>query len=279
MSLTLERDPVTVAELVAAISDQRRGTVPPPKHEKAMPGGDAESDSATTAMVLGAHPGAGSSVVALALAEAAARRDAADGSAPVRLVDAAPQATSGLICAAERELGVDPSGWRIGFRGEVEIHRITAAVESSEHLPELATFESDRLVVDAGRPFSELLAAPNPIAALVHRVPLVLVCRATVPGVRRAERVVADLPGRPVVVGVGARRWPGPVRATFGPLLSAAHDAGRVALMPADVRLEINGIDADPLPKALTAAAMRLLDLIWPPALQTASTKPTKGRA
>jgi len=89
-----------------------------------------------------------------------------------------------------------------------------------------------------------------------------LVCRVTVPGVRRAELALGDLPGRPVVVAVGARRLPGQVQGSFGPLLRAAYDGGRVALLPADRRLEVNGIDARPLPKAFATAASRLLDLI-----------------
>jgi len=263
VSLTVERDPVTVAELVAAITDQRRGDAvqlvrQPVEHAEVGP------EPASIVVVLGAHPGAGASAVALALADAAARRAAGSGRALVRLVDAAPHQSSGLICAAERELGADPSGWRVGFRGEVEIHRPLANVASPIELPGLAAFASGRLVVDAGWPIRELLVRSNSVGCLLSSASLVLVCRATVPGVRRAESALADLPDHAVVVGVGARRWPGPVRASFGPLLHVAHEAGRVVLVPADRHLEINGIDAQPLPKAFAAAAAQLLDLIWP---------------
>lgn len=263
MSLTAERDPVTVAELVAAITEQRRADAAQPvrqpvEHDEAGP------VLASSVVVLGAHPGAGASAVALALADAAARREPGDGHAPVRLVDAAPQRSSGLVCAAERELGADPSGWRIGWRGGVEIHRPLATVASPVELTGLAAFASGWLVVDAGWSLDELRATPNPVTAALAGGVLVLVCRATIPGVRRAERVLADLPGHPMVVGVGARRWPGQVRATFGPLLTQAFEAGRCLLIPADRRLEVNGIDAQPLPKAFVAAASRLLDLVWP---------------
>ena len=119
-------------------------------------------------------------------------------------------------------------------------------------------------MVDAGWPIRDLLVSPSPVVSLLTSASLVLVCRSTVPGVRRAELALGDLPGRPVVVAVGARRWPGEVQASFGPLLREAYDAGRVALVSADRRLEVNGVDAPPLPKAFDAAATRLLDLIWP---------------
>ena len=61
--------------------------------------------------------------MAVATADALAQRDTGERHGLVRLVDAAPQETSGLICAADRELGVDHTGWRIGRRGVVEVHR------------------------------------------------------------------------------------------------------------------------------------------------------------
>jgi len=201
--------------------------------------------------------------VAVAIADAlGARSETGASDALVRLVDAAPPETSGLICAADRELGVDHTGWRIARRGVVEVHRPVGGVLEPHQLSGLAALDSGWLVVDAGWPIRGLLVSPNPVGSLLTSASLVLVCRVTVPGVRRAELALGDLPGRPVVVAVGARRLPGQVQGSFGPFLRAAYDGGRVALLPADRRLAVNGIDARPLPKAFAAAATRLLDLL-----------------
>ena len=265
MTTTVNRAPVTVAELVAAIDEQRRGTATEPQPASEFVAcARAVPPNASTLLVLGAHPGAGASSVAVAIADALAQREKGASHGLVRLVDAAPQETSGLICAADRELGIDQNGWRIGRRGLVEVHRPGGTLSQPHDLPSLAAFDSGWLVVDAGWPIRDLLVNPSPVVSLLTSASLVLVCRSTVPGVRRAEIALSDLPGRPVVVAVGARRWPGQVRASFGPLLREAYDAGRVALIPADRRLEVNGIEAPPLPKAFAAAVTRLLDLIWP---------------
>lgn len=272
MSLTATGPPVTVAELVATIDQQRHGSPSPPLRKGlAQPPVHANGASARARVliVVGAHPGAGASTVALALADATALRDL-DGDAAVRLVDTAPYEASGLICAAERELGPGPGGWLVGRRGRVEIHRPGASMASTLDLPAVAPSHAGRLVVDGGGPLPDLQAWPlEAISRLLPHASLVVVCRSTIPGVRRAERVLADLarrrgPRRPIVVGVGGRRWPGPVRATFGPCMTRAHENGRIVLFPADRRLEVNGIDADPLPRSVTAAAVRLLDLVWP---------------
>lgn len=283
MSLTAERSPVTVAELVAALDQQRHSSAAPPVREHlALPPVQLDEGPARmqALLVVGAHPGAGASTVALALADAIALGGPV-GQAAVRLVELAPHEASGLICAAERELGSGPGGWHVGRRGEVEIYRAGASVASPVDLPELGVLESGRFVVDTGWPLHGIWAQqPEAITRLVPHATVIVVCLATVPGVRRAERVLADLArraeqGRPVVVGVGARRWPGAARATFGPCLTEAHDDGRAVLVPADRRLEVNGLDADPLPKAVTASAARLLELVWPAADSRA--RPRRG--
>lgn len=283
MNLTAQSSPVTVAELVAALDQQRHSSAAPPVRKNlALPPVQLDEGPARiqALLVVGAHPGAGTSTVALALADAIAL-GGPDGHAAVRLVEIAPHKASGLICAAERELGAGPGGWQIGRRGQVEIYRAGASGASPVGIPELGAFENGRLVVDAGCQRSELRAAPpDVITRLLPHATVVVVCRATVPGVRRAERVVADLvrrtgSRRPVVVGVGARRWPGAARATFGPCLTEAHEDSRVVLVPSDRRLEVNGIDVDPLPKAVTAAATRLLELVWPAADSPA--RPRRG--
>ena len=267
MTVTATPAPVTVAELVAALTDQRRETSSPPLRERYRGTGSlgpAEGDVVATVVVLGAHPGAGASSVAIALAGALAEREAGDLSGRVRLVDAATPETSGLICAADRELGTDPTGWRVGSRQGIEVHRPPRALSNPADVPAMASLESGWLVVDAGWSIRDLVAGVNTISPLLSTARVVLVCRATVPGVRRAELALAHLATPPLVVAVGARRWPGEVQASFGPSLRQAREAGRVVLVPADRRLELTGIDAQSLPRTLTAAAAQLLDLLWP---------------
>ena len=89
---------------------------------------------------------------------------------------------------------------------------------------------------------------------------VVLVCRATVPGVRQTEQLLAALPGRPpLIAAVGAAKWPGVVTASCGPLLRAAREAGRLVSVPFDRQLDVTGLTAAPLSKPLTTAGRALV--------------------
>lgn len=278
MTLTATRPGVTVAELVAALVDQRQQEVTGRAEGEVGP---AEVSGATTAtpahgevptvVVVGAHAGAGASSVAVALADVLAACETRAGlsgesgrSGGVCLVDAAPPESSGLICAAEHELGVDGSGWRVGSRRGVELRRPVRAVASPAEIPDLSPFAAGCLVVDAGWPLRDLVTGANPISPLLASARVVLVCRATIPGVRRAELALGYLPTCAVVVAVGARRLPPEVQASFGARLRTAYAAGRVVLAPSDRRMERIGVDSEPVPKAITAAGVRVLDLLWP---------------
>lgn len=74
-------------------------------------------------LVLAAHAGAGASTVSLAIADAAAAAGRA-----VHLIDDSQESRSGLVAAADAELGLDSSGgWRRGSRSGVTIdHRASA---------------------------------------------------------------------------------------------------------------------------------------------------------
>ena len=89
----------------------------------------------------------------------------------------------------------------------------------------------------------------------------VLVTRATVPGVLRAERALADRPADAIAV-VGASKWPAAARACFGPQLKALDAQKRTVFFPSESELEINGLSAEPLPASTARAARRLLDLL-----------------
>ena len=274
MTTTADRASVTLAELVQAISVQRQAYV---TDQPTVPSQQCEPSArqASSVLVVGAHPGAGASSVAVAIADALAGRTSGQA---VHLVDGAPQDTSGLICAAGHELGVTSSGWRAGRRGAVEVHRPDETLLQPNELPDLPTFGAESVVVDAGWPLRELLTRSSCVASMLRTATSVLVWRATVPGVRRAEAALRDLSARhgavPVLVAVGARRLPGEVRASFGPLLGTAYEAGRVVLFPAVRRLEVSGVEAHPLPDAVAVAATSLLDLIVP----ATATDPSRSR-
>ena len=120
--------------------------------------------------------------------------------------------------------------------------------------------------------------SPSPLWPPGEGTELLIVCRATIPGVRHAELALAALPGNPFVVGVGARRWPTPVTAAVGPRLGRAMSQGRVGLIPADRCLELNGIDTETFAKPVAAAATQLTELIWPGLSGTPTNRTTKGR-
>jgi hypothetical protein len=111
--------------------------------------------------------------VALALAEAAADPQEPVQSSTVRLVDLASHEASGLIEAAEPELGVDGRGWQVGLRGRVRILRPTI-----EPIPRcLASVCPDQtgwVVVEAARPASE----PGTLPGVFADAAVVLACRA-----------------------------------------------------------------------------------------------------
>lgn len=265
---------LSVAEIQAALRDllvRPPGTVAPGvacgEDAVQLPGGgvgrssaplsvpvEASGDGAWVAVV-GAHAGAGASTVALALADVLAER----GRERCHLVETAPMPLSGLIAAARTELGMDDSGhWRRGTRGPVTLDRRAddgPVAPWPSALPEPARVHVLDLGVPAGRPDeAELLARAGAT---------VLVCRATVPGVRAAAAEVLRWAAPPtVLVSVGARGWPGPVRAVAGPVLSLLRRTDRVVDVPLARRLTVVGPTGDPLPHPVLKAAQRASALL-----------------
>lgn len=205
-------------------------------------------------VVLAAHPGAGASTVALVLAEAVAgtgRR--------AHLVEFAPPARSGLLTAATAELGRDGSGgWRRGTRGDVVIDRPLEDPDGELSWPQVPAGERETVtVVDLGTYDAGLLDGPGWADAA-----LLVVCRATVPGLRRAEQTLHRL-GRPAPVAVlGPARWPGPVRSSAGARLAERRRAGLVVAVPLDRALELTGVCREPLSRRLAASGRALLALM-----------------
>jgi len=266
--------PVSVAELQAALQSARRGdfagqnqpptrlmsvstsvlpVTSPERDSGGSVGGSARSggrSSGTSVLVCAGHAGAGASTIALLVADSLT----ALGNG-TRLVECAPPARSAVAAATDTELGVDPTGWRWGRRGTYDIFR------SADTCPDFAPGGADELVVvDAGSPVEDVLAAGNWVTDLAETATVLLVCRVTVPGVQRAEHALSLLP-RPravLIVAVGPDRWPGAVAASCGPGLRELRAAGRVRTVPVDRGLETSGLTSRPLPKALRAAGRDL---------------------
>ena len=218
--------------------------------------------------VLGAHRGGGASMVALALADAAAAKEQA-----VRLVSCDVPARSGMLAVTTVELGVSDDGyWRSGRRGAyLTVDRFSGP---SQDAGGRSTFEPPGqagpfTVVDVDGDADGL----GQDGWLSLACAVVLVFRVTVPGVQQADRILRELegtvgPGRPacLVLGaaVGPRRWPGLVMSSAGPLLQRRRSDGLVVTIPVDRQLEVTGLTSSALPKAVLRSAEALLAELAP---------------
>jgi hypothetical protein len=206
----------------------------------------------TWVSVIAAHAGAGASTVALAIADAAAA-----AGRTTHLVETAHPTRSGLVAAANAELGLDASGaWRRGSRGQVTIDR-RASNDTPIGWPTLTASDDCFVVIDLGLPTPEGLTR---LATSGCRI--VVVCRPTVPGVRLAEQFLNSANGRVVVASVGPAKWRGEVNASVGPRLRDLRARHAVIPVPSDRRLEITGPTNSPLPKPVASAGRSLLGLI-----------------
>lgn len=265
MTITAPRV-TTVSELVAAVRAQQDGGAAHATPAPSAPSGSTPRTANPSLLVVAAHPGAGATAVSVALADALADV-LADGTGPygrgVQLIDAAPTERSGMLGATGRDMANAGSSWRTGHRNAVRVFRPVRSASLID-LPSMPPCESDLVVTDSGTDWRTLTSTVSPLWPPDKGAELIVVFRATVPGIRHGEGALAALPGNPYVVGVGAKRWPPPVAAAFGPRLGSARSQGRVALFPADRHLELNGIDTEPFAKPLAGAAAQLIELIWP---------------
>ena len=265
---------LSVAELQAAVAiatsrGGRRHTVTttPVAAAGGRPGLDAPvivpwSGRGRWIVVFAAHNGAGASIVALALADAAS----SDGTA-ARLIARDTPEESGLTEASLEVLGLDPTGrWFRGRRGMVTIDLATPAAASIT--------ASD----DGGRPVTIVDAGPVAVAGTDPApgvTAVVVVCRATAPGMRRAEEVLGRVSAPALLAVVGPRKWPAVVTASLGPTAAGLRAAGRLVPIPIDPHLAAAGLTANPLPRRVLAAARAVLDLI--PASAAAPTAIDRG--
>lgn len=253
-------EPVRTPYLVAAAAEREQdrttdteeslsaAAVEPTGPEPARPPDSIETPwrRATVVLCIGAHPQAGTSTVACAIADAAA---ASASPEEVRLLDGNPPDRTGLSWAAEVELGQDVTGrWSLGRRAGVHLMRRTAA-----DLPALPAPAAGSLQVIDGVATAELL--PSDVT-----MRLVLVCRASVPSLRAAEGQLAKLADQaPVLAVLGPARWPGVVTAALGPAVSQLRDLGRVVAVPVDKQLEMTGVTSKPLPRGVVQSGIELL--------------------
>jgi hypothetical protein len=206
-------------------------------------------------MVVGCHGGAGASTVALAMALAAL-----ESGRSVRLLDCSSAERSGLLTAVDAELGVEP-GWRRGRRDRLPIDRVAGVLASTADVPPppgepLGAVEVT--VVDGGWGAAGVLSGGSWLAQAAQSAAVVLVARATIPGFRQLEQAMAMCCQNPVVAVQGPARWDRSVHATSGPLLLAAHAAGRVVSVPSNRHLAASGITSAPLPRGVLEAGRQL---------------------
>ena len=186
--------------------------------------------------VIGAHRGAGSTLVALAIATAHGE--------PAHLVECAPTVGSGLVAAGTAELGtVGP--WSRGTRGHVVLDRLITAHEVLP-TPEPPPGETTLTVLDVARDLTHLIEGHDWAAEQVRSADVVaLTAAATVPGMRQLEAAILWLgPNRVrvAVIGPPVRRWPRPVARAAGPLTRALLDQGEVVAVPHLKALAVGGI-------------------------------------
>lgn len=227
--------------------------------------------------LIAAHPAAGASTLALAVADALA----ATGR-PVVLLDCADADRSVLRAATDTELGALPTGdWQLGRRGTVSLYRPAGADAAPDC--ESGVLPAPPPVEDATTVIADLSGRdPRQCPPPDSRGIVVLVCRATVPGFAHAEAQLTTMAASGpthIVAVLGPRRWPRLAAASIGPRLAQLRDEGRVISVPLQPRLAITGVTADPLPAALLTAAHRLLQLIPEATRATSEPDDTERRA
>lgn len=222
-------EPVALADLVAAVRRQLASTAPATWMATSLLGASTS--------VRGVHQGAGASTVSVALAEALAETDVADAT----IVDLTEDESFGACATIDARADFGLRGWTGGRRGKLRVVRPTSGISEADAIP-------GSVVVDTGE------------CAWPDRVD-VLVMRATVPSVLRAERLLASSSTYAIAV-VAASKWPSTVRASRGPRLMAVEAENRIVFFPREAELEINGLSADDLPASTRRSAIRLRELL-----------------
>lgn len=275
------------------VGGSRTVTIHPAQQSRA-PGADVAWQAVEPVLpVVGCAGSVGASTLALALATAASSPDA--GIARTRVVECCSVTASGLAAATTAELGPHPAGWVQGTRGEVLLERVVDAVRAPDEVPRPsidAPYPVSLTVLDVGWELGLLLGSAGWLSDQVRRAPhVVAVARATVPGLRRLEGVLAMLAGTSVTAAVlgprppighlrGGRGLRG-IESSMGARTRELDRDGRVQRILLDPRLAHRGLDSQPLPAPLLSAAQRLLAAATAapyPSAPSAPSAQTKGR-
>lgn len=209
-------------------------------------------------LVCGCGGASGATTVSVGLATASGR---------ARVVETCAATTSGLGYAADAELGSVERGWLRGYRELVVVERRADSLGSPDRLPSPVDSDLPLTVVDSSWDLAGLLTCPGWLGQLARTIsPVVLVARATVPGLRRlaaATELVGE--ARAIAMVVGPKRWPRPVEQSAASTVRRLRTAGRVVTVPELPTLAIAGITPDPLPLPVLRAARTLLNLVEGP--------------
>jgi hypothetical protein len=200
----------------------------------------------------------GASTMALAVASAAG------GSA--RILECRGT-TSGLAAASTAELGLHPSGWRRGIRGDVLLERAGGLLTRVDEVP--LPSAPDRplalTVLDVGWDLRQVLDVSSWIGEQVKSAGVaVVVTRATIPGLLHLETTLSllgQIRAVAAMLGSPTRRWSKAVWQSSGPMTKALDDSGRLVVIPHDSRLAAVGLDPRPLPRQLLDTAHAILEL------------------
>lgn len=206
-------------------------------------------------VVAGTAGRVGASTVAIALATVADR--------DVRVIECSPAHRTGMMIASTSELGVDEFGWRRGARDSITIERTTASFARPSDVPLPAPTPCELTIIDIGWDLTQLFDEDSWLAATVGSVPLVLVCVATVPGIRALDASLRLIGHRDdvvcAVVGPPRRKW-APVLNLVADSVGVVDDSGRLFAIPEDRSIAVNGLTQDPLPARLVSACRPILE-------------------
>jgi hypothetical protein len=209
-------------------------------------------------LVCGCGGSSGVTTLSLGLATLAGR---------ARIVETCPGSVSGLAYAASAELGQVGHGWLRGARDAVLVERRPGVVGSPSHLPPPAASELPLTIVDSSWDVATVLASRGWLGDLTRSAStVVLVARATVPGLRRLEAAIDRVgEARVVAATIGAKRWPRPVEQSAGPAVRRMALRNRIVHVPDVSALGLSGLTPDPLPPAILRSARALLTLLEGP--------------
>ncbi|WP_299520157.1 hypothetical protein [uncultured Serinicoccus sp.] len=242
------------------------GTDLPPRRMHTPQAGAGEgapwNPGAPVLPVLGCHGSAGATTVAVAVATAL--------ELPVRVVEASPAGTSGLTGFATAELGETGTGWVRGHRDLLVLDRLLDGYASPDQIPVPDPDPQDGPVLhvlDAGWPMGTLVRSAGWLSSSVLDADrVVLVTKATVPGLHRLEGVLHELDPLPAGVAVAVqgpkrRRWPREAASCIGPRTSSLLEKDLVEI-PHDPGLAVRGLDTSPLPGGVLSAATTITQLL-----------------